>query len=50
MHYNVIIIGAGSGGYKSAEILADAGKSVLLIESEPNVGGVCLNWGCIPTK
>lgn len=50
MHYDVIIIGAGSGGYKSAEILADAGKKVLLIEKEQNMGGVCLNWGCIPTK
>lgn len=50
MDYNVIIIGAGSGGYKTAELLADAGKNVLLVEKESYMGGVCLNWGCIPTK
>ncbi len=48
--YNIIIIGAGSAGYKSAEILADNGKTVLLIDKEQYVGGVCLNHGCIPTK
>lgn len=50
MDYNVIIIGAGSGGYRTAELLADAGKSVMLVEKESYMGGVCLNWGCIPTK
>ena len=49
--YEVVIIGAGPGGYQSALLLANAGKKVLLIDkSKENIGGTCLNEGCIPTK
>jgi dihydrolipoamide dehydrogenase len=47
--YDVIIIGAGPGGYLAAERLGHAKKKVLLIE-EQHLGGTCLNMGCIPTK
>ncbi|VGO23027.1 dihydrolipoyl dehydrogenase [Pontiella sulfatireligans] len=47
--YDVIIIGAGPGGYEMAERAAHKGQKVLLIEKK-YLGGVCLNWGCIPTK
>ena len=47
--YDLIIIGAGPGGYVMAERAGHRGKKVLLIEKE-NLGGVCLNCGCIPTK
>jgi len=47
--YDVIILGAGPGGYVAAERAGGRGKSVLLIE-KAEVGGVCLNEGCIPTK
>ena len=49
MLYDTIIIGAGPGGYLAAERLGHAGKKVLLIE-EKELGGTCLNRGCIPTK
>lgn len=49
MNYQVIIIGGGPAGYTAAEAAGKAGLSVLLIEKK-NVGGVCLNEGCIPTK
>jgi len=47
--YDIIIIGAGPGGYVAAERAGSMGKKVLIIEQE-KLGGVCLNWGCIPTK
>ena len=47
--YDLIILGAGPGGYVAAERAGERGKSVLLIE-KAEVGGVCLNEGCIPTK
>ncbi|HZX09895.1 MAG TPA: dihydrolipoyl dehydrogenase [Acidobacteriota bacterium] len=47
--YDVAIIGAGPGGYVAAIRSAQLGKRVLLIEKE-KIGGVCMNWGCIPTK
>jgi len=47
--YDLIIIGAGPGGYVMAERAGHLGKKVLLIEKE-HLGGVCLNKGCIPTK
>jgi len=47
--YDIIIIGAGPGGYVMAERAGRKGKKVLLIE-KAHLGGVCLNWGCIPTK
>ena len=49
MEYDIIIIGAGPGGYVMAERAGHHGKKVLLIEKE-HLGGVCLNCGCIPTK
>ena len=47
--YDLIILGAGPGGYVAAERAGQNGKSVLLIE-KAEIGGVCLNEGCIPTK
>lgn len=47
--YDVLIIGGGPGGYVAAIKAAQLGKKCALIEKE-NMGGVCLNWGCIPTK
>lgn len=49
MKYQMIIIGGGPAGYTAAEVAGKAGLSVLLIEKN-NLGGVCLNEGCIPTK
>ncbi len=48
-NYDLIIIGAGPGGYPLALRCAAKGMKVALIERD-NVGGTCLNWGCIPTK
>lgn len=48
--YDVVVIGAGPGGYTSAFRAADLGQKVLLIERYPVLGGVCLNVGCIPSK
>lgn len=47
--YDIIVIGAGPGGYLTAERAGHLGKKVLIIEKE-HLGGVCLNRGCIPTK
>ncbi|UCC12996.1 MAG: dihydrolipoyl dehydrogenase [candidate division WOR-3 bacterium] len=47
--YDVIIIGAGPGGYPCAIRLGQLGRKVLVVE-EKYLGGLCLNWGCIPTK
>lgn len=49
MKYQIIIIGGGPAGYTAAEAAGKAGLSVLLFEKQ-NLGGVCLNEGCIPTK
>jgi dihydrolipoamide dehydrogenase len=46
----VVVIGAGPGGYAAAFLAADLGLKVTLIDPEPNPGGVCLYRGCIPTK
>jgi dihydrolipoamide dehydrogenase len=46
----VVVIGAGPGGYAAAFYAADLGKKVVLIEKSPRLGGVCLNTGCIPSK
>ncbi|MDR1744310.1 MAG: FAD-dependent oxidoreductase, partial [Planctomycetota bacterium] len=48
--YDLIILGAGPAGYVAAEHAGAKGKKVLLIEEDKNLGGVCLNRGCIPTK
>ncbi|MBI1492420.1 dihydrolipoyl dehydrogenase [Halocynthiibacter styelae] len=47
--YDVIVIGAGPGGYVAAIRAAQLGKKVAIVERE-HLGGICLNWGCIPTK
>ena len=47
--FQVIVIGGGPGGYVAAIRAAQLGKTVALIERD-RLGGVCLNWGCIPTK
>ncbi|WP_319562039.1 dihydrolipoyl dehydrogenase [Marispirochaeta sp.] len=47
--YDLIVIGAGPGGYIAAERAGEAGQKVLLVEKE-EMGGECTNWGCIPTK
>ena len=49
-HADVVVLGAGPGGYTAAYRAADLGKSVILIERNPVLGGVCLNVGCIPAK
>lgn len=49
MNYDVIVIGAGPGGYVTAIRAAQLGFKTAIIERE-NLGGICLNWGCIPTK
>ena len=46
----VVILGSGPGGYTAAFRAADLGKQVILIERHENIGGVCLNVGCIPSK
>lgn len=48
-NYDLIIVGAGPGGYRAAEQAGSLGMSVLLIE-KAEMGGICTNWGCIPTK
>ena len=49
-HYEIAVIGAGPGGYAAAFRAADLGKQVLLIDRDNELGGVCLNRGCIPSK
>jgi len=49
-HAEVVVIGAGPGGYAAAFRAADLGKQVMLIEKDNALGGVCLNRGCIPSK
>lgn len=50
LHAQVLVLGAGPGGYTAAFRAADLGLSVLLVERYPTLGGVCLNVGCIPSK
>lgn len=49
MTYDLIVIGSGPGGYVAAIRAAQLGMKVAVVERE-NLGGICLNWGCIPTK
>ncbi len=47
--FDAVVIGAGPGGYVAAIRLAQLGKKAALIDRE-ELGGVCVNWGCIPSK
>ena len=47
--FDFVVIGGGPGGYVAAIRASQLGASVVVVERE-NMGGVCLNWGCIPTK
>ncbi len=49
VHYDIAVIGGGPGGYVAAIRASQLGFSVVVIERE-DLGGICLNWGCIPTK
>lgn len=48
-NFDVVVVGAGPGGYVAAIRASQLGKKVAIVEKE-HLGGVCLNWGCIPTK
>ena len=47
---DILVLGAGPGGYTAAFRAADLGQNVVLVDSRPTLGGVCLNVGCIPSK
>lgn len=47
---DIVVVGAGPGGYAAAFYAADLGKKVMLVERDSRLGGVCLNRGCIPSK
>ena len=47
---DIVVLGGGPGGYAAAFYAADKGKKVMLVEREKRLGGVCLNFGCIPSK
>jgi dihydrolipoamide dehydrogenase len=48
--YDIVVIGAGTGGYVAAIRAAQLGKKVAVVEKQKALGGTCLIWGCIPTK
>lgn len=50
METEIVVLGAGPGGYAAAFYAADKGKKVILVEKDLRLGGVCLNRGCIPSK
>ena len=50
MQADLVVLGSGPGGYTAAFHAADLGLKVILVERYPNIGGVCLNVGCIPSK
>jgi dihydrolipoamide dehydrogenase len=48
--YDVVVVGAGTGGYVAAIRAAQLGLKTAVVEKQKSLGGTCLNWGCIPTK
>src|SRR5882672_10842624 len=48
--YDVVVIGAGTGGYVAAIRAAQLGLKIAVVEKQKALGGTCLLWGCIPTK
>ena len=48
--YDVVVVGAGTGGYVAAIRAAQLGLRTAVVERQPSLGGTCLIWGCIPTK
>ena len=48
-NYDIIVLGSGPGGYVTAIRASQLGFKTAIVEKE-SLGGVCLNWGCIPTK
>jgi dihydrolipoamide dehydrogenase len=50
LHAEVLVLGAGPGGYSAAFRAADLGKKVVVVDARDTLGGVCLNVGCIPSK
>ena len=49
-HAQLVVLGGGPGGYPAAFAAADHGMKVVLVDQDPQPGGVCLNRGCIPSK
>ena len=49
MNFDLVVVGSGPGGYVAAIRAAQLGMKTAVIEKE-HLGGICLNWGCIPTK
>ena len=47
--FDIVVLGGGPGGYVAAIRAAQLGKNTAIIDKD-NLGGICLNWGCIPTK
>ena len=48
--FDLVVIGSGPGGYVAAIKAAQEGMKTALVESADQLGGICLNWGCIPSK
>src|SRR4026209_2244472 len=50
LHYDVAVIGGGGAGYAAARVVSSAGLKTVVIEGGPEVGGLCILRGCMPTK